>query len=210
MSKAEADNLKKIEIWWLLKDMKNRLIKSGDISWGENASHGSISYELCLTPDYPRLHLSYVIGSDYSEEKKEIKYMVPIIQTDCYFGSTRFWFQCSLYKNGERCGRRVGVLYKAGEYFGCRHCYELTYSSRNENRRYKMQGLFRVVELEKKIENLQAKTTKYTYRGRLTRKARRLERLILEFRHYSENIKSLLDDELIQGEKGRNKSHKTI
>jgi hypothetical protein len=73
-----------------------------------------------------------------------------------------------------------------------------------------MHGLFRVVELEKKIENLQAKTRKYTYRGRLTKKAQRLERLILEFRHYSENIKSLLDDDLVQGEKGRNKSHKTI
>lgn len=72
-----------------------------------------------------------------------------------------------------------------------------------------MHGLFRVVELEKKIENLQAKTAKYTYRGRLTKKAQRLERLILEFRHHSETLKSL-DDDLVQGEKGRNKSHKMI
>jgi hypothetical protein len=209
MSKTEADNLKKIEIWWLLRDMKNRLIKSGDISWGEDGSHGSISYELCLTPDYPRLHLSYIVSSDYSEEKKEIKYMVPLIQTDCHFGSTRFWFKCSLFKNGEHCGRRVGMLYKAGDYFGCRHCYELTYSSRNENRRYKMRSLFRLLELEKKIEKIQTKKRKYTHRGRLNKNGRRLELLQLEMNYYYENFKSL-EESLVKGEKDRNKSHKTI
>lgn len=209
MSKTEADSLKKIEIWWLLKDMKNRLIKSGDISWGEDGSHGSISYELRLTPDYPRLHLYYVISSDYSEEKKEIKYMVPLIQTDCHFGSTRFWFQCSLYKNGERCGRRVGVLYKAGDYFGCRHCYELTYRSRNENRRHKMQSLFRLLELEKKIEKLQAKTRKYTHRGRPTKNARKLEQLTVVMSYYYENLKAI-EDSLTEDEKGRNKSDEIV
>jgi hypothetical protein len=170
MSKTEADYLKKIQIWWLLKDMKNRLIKEGEIFWGENGSEGSIGYKLWLTPDFPRLALSYTVG----EEKKEIKYVVPIIQTDCNFGSTRFWFQCSLYKNGERCGRRVGVLYKTGEYFGCRHCHELTYRTRNQNTSSAHHGLYECVKLSKKMEDLQEKVKRFTWRGRPTKKYRRL------------------------------------
>ncbi len=46
---------------------------------------------------------------------------------DALFGLTgRVW-----------CGRRVGVQYLgAGEYFGCRHCYNLTYTSSKESGKY--------------------------------------------------------------------------
>ncbi len=33
----------------------------------------------------------------------------------------------------EPCGRRVGKLYLAGRYSGCRACHGLTYASRNES-----------------------------------------------------------------------------
>jgi hypothetical protein len=38
------------------------------------------------------------------------------------------------------CGRRVAVLYMGGEYFACRHCYNLAYKSQREtkaNRSYR-------------------------------------------------------------------------
>jgi hypothetical protein len=36
------------------------------------------------------------------------------------------------------CGKRVGILYlpQGGKYFGCRHCYQLTYKSSQEQHRY--------------------------------------------------------------------------
>jgi hypothetical protein len=182
MSKTEADHLKKIQIWWLLKDMKNRLIKEGEIFWGENGSEGSIGYKLWLTPDFPRLALSYTVG----EEKKEIKYVVPLLQSDCNFGSTRFWFQCSIYKNGERCGRRVGVIYKAGDYFACRHCYELTYKSRNENTSYKYGSLFKAIKIAHKMEELEKKTKRMTWRGHYTKKFQKLLNLRAKLDTYHE------------------------
>ncbi len=182
MSKTEADYLKKIQIWWLLKDMKNRLIKEGEIFWGENGSEGSIGYKLWLTPDMPRLALSYTVG----EEKKEIKYVIPLIQSDCNFGSTRFWFQCSVYTNGERCGRRVGVLYKAGDYFACRHCYDLTYKSRNESRSNKFGVIFKAAKIATKFEELEKKTKRMTWRGNYTKKYRKLINLRTQLEAYNE------------------------
>ncbi len=186
MSKTEADYLKKIQIWWLLKDMKNRLIKEGEITWGENGSSGSIGYKLWLTPDMPRLALSYTIDGDDPQARKEIKYVIPLIQSDCNFGSTRFWFQCSVYKSGERCGRRVGVIYKAGDYFACRHCYELTYKSRNESRSNKFGVIFKAVKIATKFDELEKKTKRMTWRGQYTKKFRKLLTLRAKLDTYHE------------------------
>ena len=52
----------------------------------------------------------------------------------CNFGGYRWWFICPLVVNGNVCGRRVGALYLGGEeYFGCRHCYNLTYECQKES-----------------------------------------------------------------------------
>lgn len=34
----------------------------------------------------------------------------------------RRWFVCSVHANGRYCGRRVALLYLAGELFACRRC----------------------------------------------------------------------------------------
>jgi hypothetical protein len=49
-------------------------------------------------------------------------------RTSCNYGGQRTWFLCP------RCWQRVAVLYGAGKYFWCRHCYDLTYSSQQESR----------------------------------------------------------------------------
>ncbi len=51
----------------------------------------------------------------------------------CNYGGKRPWFICPGY-NGRSCGRRVAILYCNGLYFRCRHCFDLTYQSRNESR----------------------------------------------------------------------------
>lgn len=66
------------------------------------------------------------------------KYMVGLTTTPCNYGedSIRYWFLCPLSHKDKLCGKRVGTLYRPpGElYFGCRHCYNLSYASRNVSR----------------------------------------------------------------------------
>jgi hypothetical protein len=46
--------------------------------------------------------------------------------TSCHYGGHRVWFRCP------QCARRIAILYGAGRYFLCRHCYNLTYSCQRE------------------------------------------------------------------------------
>jgi hypothetical protein len=71
--------------------------------------------------------LTYRTRSWQAAEWKTITQRIPITWTDCHFGGQRPWFVCS--SDGQHCGRRVAVLYGAGSYFACRHCYELAYES---------------------------------------------------------------------------------
>lgn len=192
MSKQEADWCKKIEIWWLLRDMKDgTTYRSKTISWGDNGDRGRISCYINLDDDDSYVRFIYTQTDNYSQEKKDFDYKVPLEKTPCHFGGSRYWFKCSLYKSGVHCGRRVGVLYKDGDWFGCRHCYELTYSSRNANRGYTNYPLFRTLELEMKAEKLHEKTKRYTYRGKLTKNRQKLERIYEEMGIYYQKIKRL-------------------
>lgn len=198
MGKTEADNIKKIEIWWLLRDMKDgTTFRNKTISWGENGDRGSVGCEIDLYEEpYARFH--YTQTDNSSGEKKDFNHKYPLIKTPCHFGNYRYWFECSVFKSGVYCGRRVGVLYKDGDLFACRHCYELTYSSRNENTGYKHYPLFKVIELQTKIEKLEIKTKRKTWRGRPTRKQRKLENLyrqtMVNYRQYEECEKRSLKD----------------
>lgn len=204
MSKSEADGCKKIEIWWLLRDIKQRGgYKYTTVSWGENGSRGSVSVEVSLNGEEKYARFVYTQTDNSTGEKKDFDYKVPIVETPCHLGGTRYWFKCSLYKSGNYCGRRVGVLYKDGDWFGCRHCYELTYSSRKVNKRYKLYPMFRVLELDGQIERLEMKAKRYTYRGKPTKKRQKLERL------YAQSVNNYQDFQrtekgLIFNKKGRN------
>lgn len=86
--------------------------------------------------DGGRLRLSYSVGRP-GEEKESLNYSVRLDSTPCQFGGRRYWFTCPLVKGGVPCSRRVGKLYlpPGGKYFGCRHCYDLTYQSCQEHDR---------------------------------------------------------------------------
>ncbi len=68
---------------------------------------------------------------DQSPETKEVHIPVRLQETRPTFGGKRWWFTCPLTVNGVACNRRVGKLYlpPGARYFGCRHCYDLTYWS---------------------------------------------------------------------------------
>jgi hypothetical protein len=76
------------------------------------------------------LVLDYAV-TRHSDEKVPCHYRIQVERTPCNFGGWRHWFVCPLSVSGHSCGRRVTKLYlpPGGTYFGCRHCYNLTYES---------------------------------------------------------------------------------
>ena len=70
-------------------------------------------------------------------EWKSIEQRVPITWTACHLGGRLPWFVCSLRSNRRYCGRRVAVLYGAGELFACRRCYGLAYASQQKSVRHR-------------------------------------------------------------------------
>lgn len=62
-------------------------------------------------------------------DKERLDYPVKLVATPCRYGGKRWWFICPLSKDDIACRRRTLKLYLGGKYFGCRHCYELTYQS---------------------------------------------------------------------------------
>ena len=113
-------------------------VRSGGLSWSRSGQKtGSIGFCVSImdTGDYLRLYYSQT--SNETGEKKDVDYKVNLAWTPCHFGGRRWWFICPLVVNGKGCGRRVGVLYLGnGKYFGCRHCYNLTYKSSKESHQF--------------------------------------------------------------------------
>lgn len=105
-------------------------ILRGELSWtrGESEPAGKIGFITDLTESrfaFARL--------TYSLSEEQFDYTVPLVRTHPHLGGTRWWFICPLRHNGVACNRRVRKLYRVGRYFGCRHCHNLTYRSRQEH-----------------------------------------------------------------------------
>jgi hypothetical protein len=96
---------------------------------GETTS--SLGYEVDTTnPAHSWIRLFYTI----TRTGDKVDYTVRLTSTRPYFGGLRWWFICPLSVNGRICSRRVGNIYLPpyAQYFGCRHCYDLTYRSSQE------------------------------------------------------------------------------
>lgn len=175
MSKNEADDVKKIRTNFLKKHDYFTGWRSGTMTWtrsgwgGEHKS--SVGIEVSITDGDGYLRIHYTQTDRDTQEKKDFDYKVPLTTTPCRYGGKRYWFICPMSKNGVYCGKRVCTLYKNGDYFACRHCYNLTYSSRNQSGRYK--GFVSIPD----IEEAEMQVKRYYYRGKPTRKYRRVLRL---------------------------------
>jgi len=168
MSKTEIDGLKKISTSFLKEHKYYKGFVGGNMIWTNNWSkaESSVGLEVSTYSDYLRIY--YTQTDRYTEEKKEFNYKIPLTTTPCNYGGKRYWFTCPWYKNGQYCGRRVGTLYKDGDYFACRYCYNLTYSSRNQSGYSKMFGNVTIPDVDKAREKV--KITHY--KGKPTRKYR--------------------------------------
>jgi len=190
-TKQEADYLRQLSIFKLNEwNYFDYSFKRGSVVWTSNdGTKNSISIELTNEEYEKHLRLIYTQTDYDTEEKKDFNYKIPLTTTDCYFGGQRYWFICPLYHNKIYCGRRVAVLYKGGDYFGCRHCYDLAYSSQNEDRRYKMYGLFKILDIEKQMADLEEQITTPFYNGKPTKKYKKL--LKLRQQMYNVDVESI-------------------
>ena len=98
-------------------------------SWGGEPT-GSISYRVAGDEVPEAIRLIYIITKHDTREKIDFDYPVRLTTSPLPWGGHRFWFICP----AAGCGRRVSVLYlpPLGVYFACRHCYRLSYRSRQE------------------------------------------------------------------------------
>ena len=189
-NKDEADNLLKIEAWWLKRHGYFEYHKWGSIEWkwGDDRK-SSIGLESDVQDpfnSYVRLHYTQ---TDNDGEKQDFDYRVELVTTPCHYGGKRYWFICPLSSRGKRCGRRVGVLYKSGSYFGCRHCHSLCYRSQNQNRNSKHYPFFRFMDLLMKEDD---EDYRYLYyKGKPTKRLKRMEKRQDEMMSQGKLIKEL-------------------
>lgn len=108
--------------------LADRSIASGGWQWTyADGRKNSIRYSVNTLDGWLRLMYTVTVKG----AKQELDYTVRLQTTPCNYGGVRWWFTCPL----SDCGRRVGKLYlpPSGRYFGCRHCYQLTYRSCQES-----------------------------------------------------------------------------
>jgi hypothetical protein len=103
--------------------------RGGTITWRRG---GEVRGEIGLTanlidPDAASVWLSY------SAAGERLDHRVLLDRTFPQYGGMRWWFLCPLIVRRVACAHRVRKLYRVGRYFGCRHCHDLTYASRQEH-----------------------------------------------------------------------------
>jgi hypothetical protein len=167
--KPTAESSYVLSIYWL---RKNGYLSgdntTGEISW-TNSMTGkttSVLFEVHITND-PHLKLIYSL-TDREGNTTDYKEEISLLTTFCNFGGVRYWFACP-----SCCQKRVGILYLVpGDiYFRCRYCNNITYWSRNRCR------IESFGETWRQIDKLRTEIKRWTWRGRPTRKVRRLRTL---------------------------------
>lgn len=178
MSKEEADGLKKISISFLRKYgyFNHNSWLSGTITWthGWTGNQSSVGIQVSTYGSEKYLRIHYTQTDKWTQEKKDFDYKIPLTTTPCHYGGERYWFICPMSRNGAYCGRRVGTLYKDGDYFACRHCYDLTYESRKLSGYAKSLG--RIVSIPE-VEEARKAVKRLYYKGKPTKKYLRFLKL---------------------------------
>jgi len=174
-----ADSKRKISVKWLKDNgyLEKDNYKYGGMVWFNNGEEtGRINFSTCLDERGDSISFNYKIREYGEEDWKDMDYKFNLLKTPCYFGGYRYWFECGLYKQNVYCGRRVGVLYLVGDYFGCRHCANLSYDSCNESKRFKSYP-FSILTKGAKAEKLYKTIKREFYNGKPTRKYKRYLKL---------------------------------
>ena len=128
--RSTVEDSKVLDIFWLHRNDYLCGYRSGGITWriGESVT-GSIGIEVDVTNDNASgwARLRYTSTDRRTGEKTDQDYQISLLATRCNYGGLRWWLVCPVLG----CGRKVAKLYlpPGARYFGCRHCYDLTYES---------------------------------------------------------------------------------
>lgn len=177
MGKKEADRLHKITAKGLGMLARSGRPVSGTLQWEDRLTGKKDEVGVSADIGEMSMRLRYSCSSLLGGDPEHFDYEVRLERTPCHFGGYRYWFLCPVPRGNWPCGRRAGVLYLSGRYFGCRHCHNLTYSSRNEGGRWRKDRLYQKAKLLKKAEELERKMTTTHYAGKPTKTMRRLEKI---------------------------------
>lgn len=178
-AKEKVEDCMSLSISSLKKSGALKYPSSGTISWNCN----SLAYEIGLgelTSDCsnylpPYISLSYSVTSDENYQK-DINQKFRLTKTICNFSGCRYWFVCD-------CGKQVAFLYKPyfADMFACRHCYNLTYESRNLTGSLK--GIGRPLNIPE-LNALRESVKRIFYKGKLTKRFIKYERKLKQFKTY--------------------------
>ena len=167
-------SLSKLRKWGCLKGWY-----SGSITWTSSCNENSIGIEINLQYGYTYMRVHYTSTSNSTGEETPYDYRINLVKTPCHFGGNRWWFQCP------ECWRKVSTLMmNHGHTFACRTCLRLTYDSRQRAYHGRYAPLFRALELERKYKKLRETVKKMHYRGKATRKFRK----VLKYKRYLDSV----------------------
>ena len=146
------------------------------LTWTRKSSGWKSSIGIVVDTEELYAKVNYTITDRGTDKKTDYDYKIQLTSTPCNFGGVRYWFICPLIRKGTYCGRRTGPLFLApgGNYFGCRHCFDLSYESRNECRLGRWGQIGYVLKADRQIEELREQIKCDFYAGKPTRKYRKL------------------------------------
>jgi hypothetical protein len=175
-AKRTTNDLWDLNISWL--NEHNYFIghKHGGITWTDkwnNKASVSFTVRTCTEPNY--IEFSYT--KKVNGIKKDFRYKSILLSTACNFGGVRYWFVCPLSKDGLSCKKKVSTLYLGDSGFGCRHCYELTYESRNRPKSGRFYYLNKMWDKDAEAEKLEREIKIRFRNGKPTKKFERLMEL---------------------------------
>lgn len=178
MRKLTVEECNSIDVFWLNRNNFFRGLTRGVIEWTRRNGKKNSVLITVNTIDTPKfIKFNYSLTNKSTRKQEMMDYKIPLVSTPCNFGGERYWFVCSgVSREGICCRKRVAKFYLGGDgkYFCCRHCYNLSYASRNKNRRGPYYSLVEYLDITDRIEKLE-KEIKIHYRnGRPTKKYRKL------------------------------------
>ncbi len=134
-AKVTVENCLKLDLNYLQRKTLLRAGTMGILNWsrgGEVCSSISFHVKNASYNDGLLLVLNYTATIQY--EQTPVEEEICIINTHAYFGNYRYWMICPLCSRGDRLSKLY--LPSGAKYFGCRKCYDLTYTSCNESHRF--------------------------------------------------------------------------
>lgn len=117
----------------MLEGLLDSYHSQGKIQWRSNAI---IEFDLIK-----KQNSVYNLTLRYSRQlngiEHKIDYSIIIQPIYSRYVISGYFFKCPLFPNGVNCTRKAAKLYlpMGQKYFGCRHCYDLTYRTSQENHR---------------------------------------------------------------------------